>query len=223
MAERLRIGETRDALGNVLDVFDNGAAHVNPDWNKSGTNPNVVSLTPDEHECEIEAVEPGTINVLFTAEDAVLVDSPGVSATIPIEVLDATRFTFALTSPSNLSLNQVKHDGTVYDMLTPSSAPATVTLTATPMDELVSGTQPSAAYASGLTSIAWSRTGAAVSFNGSATATGSLTVTLRADEVGTSRVTLTAVNSVGQTITSYLDILVRGAAKATAEIIPPSE
>lgn len=219
MTERLRIGDERDAQGNVLDQLGTGADHVNPDWSKSGSNPDVVTLTPAANECVVEAVESGDINVLFTAED--IVSGAGVQATIPIRVLDASRFIFAFSSPTNLTVGQAVLGGITYQALLPSAAGATVVVTATPRDELDGGVQPSSTYAAGLTGITWTRTGTAVSFNGSPTASGTLVVTLRADEVGASTITLSATNSVGAAVQTSINVLVRGAASAEAFLVPP--
>jgi hypothetical protein len=220
MVEILRIGDVRNALGNVLDQFDEGAEHTNADWAKSGSNPDVVTLTPDGQECEIEAVEPGEINVIFTAEDIVDGDGDfgGVQDIIAIRVLDASRFSFALSSLTNVARGQRVFEGLAYETLTPSSGTASFVLTATPLDELDKPGAPSATYAAALTNKSWSRIGDALSFNGSSTASGTLVVTMRLDKVGTSRITLTATNSLGETISASIDFLVRGAFKADAVI-----
>jgi hypothetical protein len=225
MTEILRIGDERDAIGNVLDQFSEGADNNSPDWAKSGTNPDVVTLAPDGNECVITAVEPGDINVIFTAEDIVDGDGDfgGVQAVIPIRVLDASRFSFAFSSLTNLKVDHRTLNGKPYETLTPSSGTASVVVTATPLDELEEAGAPSSTYAAGLTGISWSRDGDAVSYNGSLTASGSLAVTLRLDNVGTSRLTLVATNSLGVVIQSTLDVLVRGAFTATAELVPEEE
>jgi hypothetical protein len=212
MARKLRIDDTITIIGNILDQDNHGAqgGGVTPFFIEGSDPDNAITLVDNlDQTADITAVAPGEATVVFEADD---IFAASLLGEFDVEVLDAIGFTFALSDPTDLTIANASAAAGVTRKLTPTAVGADCACVATPVDEQG---LTHADYASGLTNISWTRTGTAVSFDvggGPVTsATGTLSLRLVTVAVGDSIVTLSATNSLGDTISTTMSVRVMGA------------
>jgi hypothetical protein len=214
----MRIGEIINVEGRPLDALGQPAEFLlNETWDSSV--PGVATVTQDGVDprlAEVEAVAPGTSIVTFEGGNQF---SDPVSVAVPVTVLDASALRIQFGTALNL---KVIHDVNLVTIIPEyENSPGGVRLAAAaiPVDsrDRRGGALPN--YSSGLTAIEWHTDNQHVLFDkGSGpdpTSTGDLTLDLVPNLAGPDVVHVSAINSLGQTITGQFNVLVL----ATAEVV----
>jgi hypothetical protein len=214
--EALRVGETFDLEAFPVDESGKETFTVNETWNPTSGDFDAIDYETDEGNQKImhgEAIEPGSVTMRFTAVD--LFFDPVGPVDTPLRVLDADRLIIRVGAPS-ANVQVTTSNGTLTVRVTGDTPTPSIAVSAHPVDarygQRNDNNMPD--YAPTLTSIAWSTQHQRVVFDtgggGHPTATGTLSLSLNVNDFGEDVVTVTAVNSLGQTITGVLPIKILG-------------
>lgn len=218
--DALRIGETFDLEAKPVDESGHPTFIVNETWNFTSPSDavefSVEEPTPRVANCE--AIEPGSVTIRFTADD--LFADPITPVDTLLRVLDAERLIIRVTGKSANVKSNHSNGVLVLSILDDSEIP-TVSVAALPVDARFRERDGMPDYSGGLTSIGWSSQNGRILFDTGGgpnpTASGTLSLDLVINDTGDDGVTVTAVNSLSETITGQLTVKVLGSVTVSVE------
>jgi hypothetical protein len=126
----MRVGDEITVTGTPLNAGGHPAVGLNPSWTQAGTPDDIITITPnesDQFEATITAVQSGTDTATLHVDDTFLDEH---TASLPITVLDASRFDFWASDPTACTLvwRTTPEEGSVLYVRPDSEATATFTL-----------------------------------------------------------------------------------------------
>jgi hypothetical protein len=212
--DALRIGETFDLEAFPVDESGKDTFTVNETWNPTSGDFDAIDYETDEGNQRImhgEAIEPGTVVFRFTADDLFADPIPPVDTLL--RVLDADRLLLRIGAPS-ANVQVTTNNGMLVVRVSSDTPTPTIAVSAHPVDARYGQRAETDMPAYNVMSIAWATQHQRVLFDmgggANPTATGTLSLNLVVNDFGEDVVTVTAVNSLGETITGTLPIQVLG-------------
>jgi hypothetical protein len=208
----MRIGETIAVEGKPIDSLGDPTDFLLAEtWDSSSDA--VATVTPDGENprlAEVEAIAPGTATVTFEGGNQF---SDPVSITAQVRVLDASALRIQFGAALNMEVSQTPNLVTIIPEHENSPGGVRLAVAAIPIDERDRTGGDRVDYAArGLTSIEWHTDNQRIlfdkGFGPDPTSTGDLTLDLVPNLAGEDVVYVSAVNSLGQTITGQFNVLV---------------